>query len=106
MFVVFIYTYIYMCVQTYMHHIIRATPFIFYSVVSLSLSLVLTCSLYFAQARIPHDDTVWFLATDSEQIRKAVLSRPYKHKMLFFEGPVRHLDFEFQGCDESNHLKL
>jgi hypothetical protein len=58
------------------------------------------------RARVAPADSAWFLATDSEAIKEAVLGGPYREKVIFFEGPIRHLDFERTGCDKRNLLKM
>jgi hypothetical protein len=59
-----------------------------------------------AQARLRSADCAWFLATDAQEIKEAVLGGPYRDKVFFFQGPVRHLDFEYAGCDLRSQLKM
>ena len=107
-----------------------------------------------ARVQVESSACAWFLATDSEDVRKvcvpvpvpepvpmpahtrnrayvrlyqgrqpcrlhpplgtipplptpqAVMAGPYRHKVVYFEGPVRHLDFEVAGCDKASVLKM
>jgi hypothetical protein len=46
---------------------------------------------------LSHHSSVWFVATDSEEVRKTIQAGPYRDKIFYFEGPLSHLDDPYGG---------